>query len=129
MVLTLQPQDTKTKYVVTSVYENINNSFVFKSHSCNVVQEAVPKKEIQPSPLQNHDVTGTLMKYLAGKKTFCGVEYNNTASISIIKIGSPQIYGDTGNTSYSVALMINGQERKCQVIFTANGKYFINQLK
>ncbi len=67
-----------------------------------------------------HNVKNDLEKYLAERKTFCGIQYNDISEIEIIKVDEGKSYEDNGNTSYDVNITINGINRKCQVVYIRN---------
>lgn len=129
-VITFKLENSDVKYTATLTYKNIGGNYIYESNTGPVKEIAVKEKNLSiPSSSTEYNVKNDLIDYLRGQKTFAGIQYTDISDVNITKIGDRTYYAEYGNTSYQVELTIKNVNRKCQVIYTVDGKFFVKSLK
>jgi len=106
------------------VSPDVNLSSASKTGKTRINKTNIQKKDTtkkqSPPPLISQNVRSDLINYLGARKSFGGIQYDDISQISITSVGNKVYYEETGTTSYDVDITINGQNRRCQVIYILN---------
>ncbi|MBK9381236.1 MAG: zinc ribbon domain-containing protein [Chitinophagaceae bacterium] len=131
VIISFYSPDESAEYLVTVSYKAKEGKYVYTENSCKVYSRMNESKQAAtPVPsTMSHNVKRDLLSYLSGKKIFAGIQYLSVNDITISRITEGVYYKESGNTSYTVELLINNISRKCQVNYTALGKLFVNPIK
>lgn len=128
-VITFKLENSDVKYTATLTYKNIGGNYIYESNTGPVKEISVKEKNLSTPPSSTeYNVKNDLMDYLRGQKTFAGIQYTDISDVIITKVGDRTFYEEYGNTSYQVELTIKNMNRKCQVIYTGDGKLFVKSL-